>query len=85
MNLTPGSFVTHAKLPELGAGEIMSAHDGSVLIRFTTGARTFKVKLVVPHLVVTFAAPAPTPAPKKAKRARKEPAAKAAAAAAAKA
>jgi len=85
VNLIPGSYVTHTKLPELGAGEIMSAQDGSVLIRFSSGARTFKVNLVVPHLIVTFEAPAPTPAPKRAKRARKEPTAKAVAAAAAKA
>lgn len=69
MNLIPGSYVTHTKMPELGNGEVLSAQDGTVSIRFTSGARAFKIALVTPHLLVTSEAPAPPPAP--AKRARK--------------
>jgi hypothetical protein len=70
VNLIPGSYVTHNKLPELGSGEILSAHDGMVCIRFASGNRTFKHDLVVAHLKVTSEAPQPAPA--KAKRPRKE-------------
>jgi hypothetical protein len=75
VNLIPGSYVTHAKLPELGSGEILSAQDGTVSIRFASGNRAFKVELVMRHLVVTQVAPAPTPT-KSPKRARKESKAK---------
>jgi hypothetical protein len=74
VNLMPGSYVTHAKLPELGSGEILSAQDGFVAIRFSTGNRTFKVELVVRHLTVT--SEAPLPPPKAAKRPRKSRASK---------
>ena len=73
MNLFPGTYVTHTKLPELGNGEVMYAQDGTVSIRFSSGARAFKVDLVMRHLAVTYEAPAPAP---KKKRARKAPTAK---------
>ena len=77
MNLFPGTYVMHAKLPELGNGEIMYEQDGTLSIRFSSGHRAFKTDLVIRHLEVTSEAPAP--APKKAKRARKVPATKPAA------
>lgn len=61
MTLIPGSYVTHAKMPELGSGEILSAHDGRVSIRFASGNRDFMVDLVLRHLTVTSEAPAPAP------------------------
>lgn len=75
MNLIPGSYVTHAKMPELGNGEILSALDCIVLIRFSSGNRAFRLDLVTPHLMVTSEAPAPPPK-KVSKRTRKVPAAK---------
>lgn len=78
MNLFPGSYVKHAKLPELGNGEVLSAQDGTVSIRFASGNRAFNVALVMRHLTVTSEAPV-MPPPKVPKRARKAPAAKAAA------
>src|SRR5688500_691734 len=32
--LEPGSYVTHAKLPELGSGEVIVAEKGTIRIRF---------------------------------------------------
>jgi hypothetical protein len=75
MNLIPGCYVTHAKLPELGNGEVLSAQDGTVSIRFASGNRAFKIDLVMRHLMVTHEAPA-APPPKASKRTRKEPSAK---------
>ncbi len=46
-----GSMVTHAKLPELGRGEILSWERSSIRIRFASGERTFPLAFVVPHLV----------------------------------
>jgi hypothetical protein len=71
----------HAKLPELGNGEIMYEQDGTLSIRFSSGHRAFKTDLVIRHLEVTSEAPAPTPK-KRSTRARKVPAAKPAAKAA---
>lgn len=76
MNIIPGSYVTHAKLPELGNGEVMSSQEGIVCIRFSTGNRNFKLNMVMRHLVVTTEAPA-LPPQKSAKRARKVATAKA--------
>ena len=70
MNLIPGSYVTHAKMPQLGSGEILSAHDSTVCIRFASGERAFKLDLVMCHLTVTQEAPLPPP-PKASKRAQK--------------
>ena len=63
-----GSYVMHAKLPELGAGEILSAEKGAVRIRFASGDRNFIWDLVAGHLAITLEAPAPPP---KVRRARK--------------
>lgn len=82
MTLLPGSYVTHAKLPELGSGEIVATQDGRVSIRFASGSRDFMVDRVMKHLTVTTEAPAPPEAPAgkaKAKRPRKAAAAKQAA------
>jgi hypothetical protein len=76
VSIIQGSYVTHAKLPELGSGEILSIDNGRIGIRFASGQRNFMYDLVAPHLTVTSEAPARPPT--KAKRA------KAAAAAAAK-
>jgi hypothetical protein len=64
-----GSFVTHAKLPELGSGEVLSHDKGTMRIRFASGERAFAFEKVEPHLLVTQEAPAPT---KPAKRAAKK-------------
>jgi hypothetical protein len=64
-----GSYVTHAKLPELGTGEVLSAEKGQIRIRFASGERNFLVHLVVQHLAATDEAP-PRPPPKTAKRVR---------------
>jgi hypothetical protein len=72
-----GSYVTHAKLPELGAGEVVTLADGVVRIRFAGGERAFLTDMVAPHLTVTMEAPVRAQAPAAARRARK-PKAKAA-------
>lgn len=69
--LEPGSYVTHAKLPDLGSGEIVAAEKGTVRIRFASGDRSFLIDAVAPHLVVTLEAPAPPPAKAKRKSAAK--------------
>lgn len=70
----PGSFVTHAKLPELGSGEVMSSEKGTMRIRFASGERAFVIAAAEPHLLVTQEAP-PRPAPTK-RAAAKKPKAK---------
>jgi hypothetical protein len=75
MNLIPGCYVTHTKMPELGNGEVLSAYDGTISIRFASGNRAFKLDRATPHLMVTTEAPAPAPRAKP-KRARKAPAVK---------
>jgi hypothetical protein len=72
-----GSYVTHAKMPELGAGEILTAEKGAVRIRFASGERNFVWEMVAGHLTTTTEAPVQAAA-KPAKRARK-PSTKAAA------
>lgn len=62
----PGSFVTHAKLPDLGPGEVISSDKGTIRIRFASGERAFLIDAVAPHLVVTQEAPPRAPAPKRA-------------------
>jgi Protein of unknown function (DUF3553) len=61
--LQVGSYVTHAKLPELGSGEVLSFEEGRIGIRFASGPRNFMYELVAPHLAPTTEAPA-RPAPK---------------------
>lgn len=53
--------MTHAKLPELGNGEVMYEQDGNIAIRFSTGNRFFRLDLVMRHLVLTSEPPAPPP------------------------
>jgi hypothetical protein len=65
-----GSFVTHAKLPDLGSGEILSHDKGTVRIRFASGERAFAVEKAQPHLSITQEAPAP-PENKRASRKKK--------------
>jgi hypothetical protein len=77
------AHVTHAKLPELGVGEIVSSDGARVAIRFASGERNFIYSLVAQHLAVTTEAPPPS-VTKKAPRAKKAAAAKPAVAAAAK-
>ena len=60
-----GSYVTHAKLPELGSGEILATDKGAVRIRFASGDRNFVWEMVHGHLNVTDEAPAPAPRPGK--------------------
>lgn len=60
----PGSYVTHAKMPELGSGEVVSSEKGTIRIRFASGERAFLIEAVERHLVVTQEAPA-RPAPTK--------------------
>ena len=81
LNILPGSYVTHAKLAELGSGEIMGAQDGRLSIRFASGSRDFMEAKVMQHLTVTNEAPAAPPPRKSATRARKAAVAKAAPAA----
>ena len=64
-----GSYVIHAKLPELGSGEILSAEKGALRIRFASGDRNFVWDMVHSHLEVT--SEAPVPAPRSTKRTRK--------------
>jgi hypothetical protein len=69
VSIIQGSYVTHAKMPELGSGEILSIDNGRIGIRFATGQRNFMYDLVAPHLTVTSEAPAKLP--QKGKRASK--------------
>lgn len=64
MSHEPGSYVTHAKMPELGSGEVVWSEKGTVRIRFASGERNFLIEAVERHLVVTQEAPA-RPAPTK--------------------
>jgi Protein of unknown function (DUF3553) len=75
----PGSYVVHAKMPDLGSGEILSNEKGTLRIRFASGERAFMSEVVGPHLVVTAEAPArPTPAKRATKaKAKAKPKAKA--------
>ncbi|HEX5657239.1 MAG TPA: hypothetical protein VFX59_08585 [Polyangiales bacterium] len=66
-NFEAGSFVVHAKLPDLGSGEILSNDKGTVRIRFASGERAFAIEKAEAHLAVTQEAPAP-PENKRAKK-----------------
>lgn len=69
-SLEIGSYVTHTKLPELGAGEILaSEREGAIRIRFASGERNFIWELVAAHLRITDEIPAPPTG--SARRARK--------------
>jgi hypothetical protein len=56
-NMTRGAYVSHAKLLDLGSGEIMSAEKGVLRIRFAAGERAFSAAAVAPHLTVSLEAP----------------------------
>lgn len=77
MNLPPriGSYVTHAKMPDLGSGEVVSSDGERVAIRFASGERRFVFALVEPHLIVTTEAPVAAK-PSRAPRAARAPKAK---------
>jgi hypothetical protein len=68
--LERGSFVTHAKLPELGAGEVILSDRGTMRIRFASGERDFLIDAVERHLCVTQAAPARAAVGKRASKAK---------------
>lgn len=63
-NIVPGSYVLHAKLPELGSGEVMSVDKGTLRVRFASSERSFVFDIVAPHLTVTVEGPAPRAASK---------------------
>jgi hypothetical protein len=74
-----GTYVTHAKLPDLGSGEIVSTDGHRFSIRFASGERSFVCALTEKHLTVTSEAPAPTKpsrAPSKSRAPKKAAAAK---------
>lgn len=56
-HLRIGTYVTHAKLPELGSGEIVSSDGQCFSIRFASGQRNFVCALTEKHLSVTTEAP----------------------------
>ena len=53
----PGSYVTHANLPELGSGEIISSDQDTIRIRFAAGEKTFSIESVTQHLAHAAAGP----------------------------
>ena len=53
--------MTHAKLPELGTGEIVATDGDRLAIRFASGERNFVCHLIEKHLSVTLEAPPPPP------------------------
>jgi hypothetical protein len=67
-----GSFVIHAKLGDLGSGEILGLDKGTIRIRFASGERHFVLKLVEPHLSSTLDAPHRALPASAAKRERKK-------------
>jgi hypothetical protein len=73
-DIVPGSFVVHAKLPELGNGEVMSVGKGATRVRFASGERNFATDIVSQHLSVVIEGPRPQPVAKAAKASRKAPA-----------
>lgn len=68
----PGSFVTHAKLLELGSGEVVSYDRGAVRIRFASGERQFLMEAAALHLAATADAPVRSAAPKRASAAKRK-------------
>jgi hypothetical protein len=57
-NLLVGTYVTHAKMPELGSGEVTASDGERLAIRFASGEKNFVLRLVEKHLTVTAEAPA---------------------------
>jgi hypothetical protein len=67
-NFQLGCFVTHQKLPELGAGEVVASEKGALRIRFAGGERSFSEEIAQHHLTVTIEGPPPVAAKKAARR-----------------
>ena len=78
--LRVGTYVVHAKLPELGTGEIVSSDGQCFGIRFASGQRNFVCALTEKHLSVTAEAP-PVSKPTRSSKPRAARASKAKAAA----
>jgi hypothetical protein len=74
--IVAGSFVVHAKLPELGRGEVLSSEKGTLRLRFESGERSFLAALVSQHLSVVVPGPAPRPPATRARKTSTKPAAK---------
>jgi hypothetical protein len=55
--LQVGSYVTHAKLPDLGSGEILAMEKGAIRIRFVSGERSFDGGLAAAFLETTLEIP----------------------------
>jgi hypothetical protein len=55
--LRVGTYVTHAKLPDLGSGEIIASDGQSLVIRFASCEKNFVAALTEKHLTVTAEAP----------------------------
>lgn len=72
--IVPGSFVVHAKLPELGSGEVLWTDKGTLRLRFACGERSFLAEHASQHLSVVVEGPARQLPPAARKRARKAPA-----------
>jgi len=70
-----GCYVTHAKLSDLGSGEVTMVGKGAIRIRFASGERNFDEASADPHLQVTAAAPVMAAAAPARKRAARKPAA----------
>jgi hypothetical protein len=67
-NFQLGCFVTHQKLPDLGAGEVVASEKGALRIRFAGGERSFSEEIAQHHLTVTIEGPPPAPVKKAARR-----------------
>ena len=68
LSIRIGTYVTHAKLPDLGSGEVTSMDGERLVIRFSSGERNFIYHLVEKHLNVTQEAPAPAKPSRAAKK-----------------
>ena len=60
--------MTHAKLPDLGSGEVTFMDGERLVIRFSSGERNFVYHLVEKHLNITQEAPAPSKPSRAAKK-----------------
>jgi hypothetical protein len=67
-NFQLGCFVTHQKLPDLGAGEVVASEKGALRIRFAGGERSFSEEIAQHHLTVTIEGPPPAPVKKTARK-----------------
>lgn len=71
-----GSYVVHAKLPELGRGEVLSSEKGTLRLRFESGERSFLAALVSQYLSVVVPGPAPRPPATRTRKTPSKPATK---------